>query len=117
MYRSQRRIFALTTAVIITLTALVLVVFSPLALQAIASFPNLDWGKLSNVGQTYGAVSALLAAIAIVGVALSVLLQLRETRFNRLESGRSRHHELLRMAMENPLYLGIFVYLQISHRA
>lgn len=92
----------------VTLAILAFVALSPFVLQAISNSSNLNWGKLSQIGQTYGAVSAFLAALALFGVAVSVLLQLRETRFNRLEAGRTRHHELISMALENPSYFDIF---------
>ena len=50
------------------------------------------------------------SALALIGVSFSVLLQLREVRFNRLEAGRTRHYELIRLAMENPSYFDIFQF-------
>jgi hypothetical protein len=85
-----------------------LVVASPLALQVIDSHSNANWPQLSNIGQTYGAVSALLAALALVGVAVSVLMQNRELRHDRWEAGRSRHFDIIRMALDDPLYRQVF---------
>jgi hypothetical protein len=90
------------------LAILALVVLSPLWLRAISTLPSVNWEELSNVGQTYGAVSAVVSALALIGVSVSILLQLREVRFNRLEAGRTRHYELVRLAMENPAYLDVF---------
>lgn len=115
--RRHRRAITRVSALAATFAILVAVAFSPLALRGISSFPNLDWGKLSNVGQTYGAVSAFLAGLALIGVAVSVLLQLRETRFNRLEAGRTRHHELIRLAMDNPSYFDLFASPAFSPNA
>jgi hypothetical protein len=106
--RRRRRVVARTVTSVTVLAILSFVVFSPLILRIIANIPNFNWGKLSSIGQTYGAVSAILAALALIGVSASVLLQLRETRFNRLEAGRARHYELIRLAMENPAYFNIF---------
>ena len=47
-------------------------VLSPFALTELAGF-KINWLKLSNVGQTYGAVSALLSSFALVGIAVSLL--------------------------------------------
>jgi hypothetical protein len=85
-----------------------LVIISPLALQVIDSHSNVNWSELSNIGQTYGAVSALLAALALVGVAVSVLMQNRELRHDRWEAGRSRHFDIIRMALDDPLYRQVF---------
>jgi len=101
--RRNRTFFPLVVAGIAS-ACLILVFLSPLALRAIASVPGMNWAKLSNVGQTYGAVSALLAALALVGVALSVLFQSRESRHARLDAARARQSELVRLAMDNPLY-------------
>jgi hypothetical protein len=98
----------------IALASLTLVILSPFALQALISIHHVNWLTLSNVGQTYGAVSALLAALALVGVALSVLLQVREARHNRVDAGRTRHYELVRMVMDNPLYFQAEAKLDIS---
>jgi TPR repeat protein len=91
--------------IVVVLAALVLVVVSPLAVRAISTIPGMRWQNLSNVGQTYGAISALVAALALVGVAVSIFIQARETRHGRVVAARTRHYELTRMAMENPLYM------------
>src|ERR1700749_4409180 len=102
-----------TTLIIGAVVALsLLVIISPLALRAIASSSNVNWTELSNVGQTYGAVSALLAALALGGVATSILMQNRELKHNRWEAGRSRHYEIMRMALDNPFYRQVFSMLE-----
>jgi len=59
-----------------------LVAVSPFALNLLS--PNAtDWTQLSLIGQTYGAASALLAVIALLGVAVSLLMQAREARASR----------------------------------
>ncbi len=90
--------------VCITIAISTLVITSPLAPRAIALIPNISWPELSNIGQTYGAVSALLAALALVGVATSVLTQNHELRHSSWESGRARHLEITRMALDDPRY-------------
>ncbi|MFZ4185655.1 hypothetical protein ACOZCG_31870, partial [Streptomyces pseudogriseolus] len=44
-----------------------LIVSTPFVLTALAP-ANTDWGKLSDISQTYGAVSVVLSAIALAGV-------------------------------------------------
>ncbi|MEV4456717.1 DUF6082 family protein [Microbispora sp. NPDC049633] len=50
------------------------------------------------VGQTYGAASALLSALALTGVSASLALQAKESRAARKDSGRNHHLRLIRMA-------------------
>jgi hypothetical protein len=88
----------------IALASLILVALSPFALQAIASLGGINWQKLSNVGQTYGAMSALLAALALVGVAVSVSLQVRQSYHSRVQAADQRHHELMRLALDDPRF-------------
>jgi hypothetical protein len=88
--------------------SVILVALSPLALHLVTSFGTPNWAELSNVGQTYGAVSALLSALALLGVAGSVFLQARETRYNRWAAGRAHHYELIRLALDDPLYRQVF---------
>ena len=55
-----------------------LVLISPLYLRQLSQLRGIDWTKLSNVGQTYGAASAILSAVALVGISLSLLVQARQ---------------------------------------
>jgi hypothetical protein len=104
------------TIIAASVAGLVVILISPLALQAIASVFNLNWVKLSNIGQAYGAISALIAGFALVGVAASVFLQARETRFNRRSDERVRHFELMRMAVEDPFYRQVFALPEMSEK-
>ncbi|HWE87850.1 MAG TPA: DUF6082 family protein [Pseudonocardiaceae bacterium] len=81
-----------------------LVVVSPWALRAIGG-SNLDWNRLSSIGQTYGAVSAIIAAVALLGVVASLVVQRREAKAARINAQRNHHVDLMRMAMEDPLYM------------
>lgn len=110
MRRRSRRMLSSVTTLVCIIVILALVVLSPVGLREISVLPGLNWVELSNIGQTYGGVSALLSALALIGVSVSVLLQLREVRFSRLEARRTRHYELTRLAMEDPSYQKIFVF-------
>lgn len=76
---------------------------SPLALGTVGAFSD-DWEGLSLIGQTYGAASAVLAGLALAGVAATLVAQTRETRVSRELAVRDSTSELLRMAMDNPEY-------------
>jgi Family of unknown function (DUF6082) len=108
MNRAHARATSVALLIGIVIAVLTLVIVSPLALRAIALIPNMSWPELGNIGQTYGAVSALLAALALVGVAAAVLTQNRDLRHSRWESARARHFEIIRMALDDPLYRQVY---------
>jgi Family of unknown function (DUF6082) len=112
-YRHNRPGFV-ALIVCATLLSLILVTLSPFALREIVSLPGMDWARLSNVGQTYGAISALTAALALAGVAISIGMQAREARYDRWEAGHARHFEIMRIAMEDPLYRQVFAFPKVS---
>jgi hypothetical protein len=98
--RSHFPLVLITTLAVLggaALTAL-----SPLALREMTHLSNIDWEQLSYVGQTYGAASALLSALALTGIALSLTLQARELRTARKDSERNHHFRLMEMAMTSP---------------
>ncbi|WP_131101350.1 DUF6082 family protein [Streptomonospora litoralis] len=89
--------------VLVVVAVVGLVGLSPLALGLVRGISG-DWEGLSVVGQTYGAASALLAGLALVGVVATLVVQARETRMARELALRDSNSELLRMAMENEEY-------------
>ncbi|MDP4500621.1 DUF6082 family protein [Nonomuraea turcica] len=64
--------------------------------------PASRWALLSEVGQAYGSVAALISAAALAGVALSVDMQARTTRIAALQGLRTRQFEIARLVIENP---------------
>ncbi|MEO3857593.1 DUF6082 family protein [Acrocarpospora sp. B8E8] len=80
-----------------------LVVSSPFFLAALGARRG-DWTLLSDIGQTYGAASALVAVFALVGVAFSLIVQSREAKAAREQALRALHADLMKMAMDDPLY-------------
>ncbi len=95
--------FTVATAVLV-LVAIGLVVGSPWAL-GVLNGSDLDWARLSDIGQTYGTISAIVAAVALLGVVSSLIIQAREARAARLNAHRGYHAELMRMAMDDPRYM------------
>jgi Family of unknown function (DUF6082) len=61
-----------------------------------------DWITLSNVGQAYGGVSAILSGLAFCGIACSIFLQWRQNRLTQLTASRERQFELVKLAMADP---------------
>jgi Family of unknown function (DUF6082) len=96
-----RRLLMATGIVIASIVFLALVILSPLALRAVASPFGLNWSNLSDVGQTYGAVSALITALALGGVVISLLYQARDVSATRSQAIRTFQFELLRMELED----------------
>jgi hypothetical protein len=58
--------------------------------------------QLSNIGQTYGAVSAILSSLALGGILASLLYQARDTRNAREQTARTLQLELIRMELNDP---------------
>lgn len=73
------RTVTLAMSVVAIVGAMGLVVASPLALPALDGSGE-DWEKIGDIAQAYGAVSALLSGLAVVGVAASLSLQAARRR-------------------------------------
>ncbi|MQA26846.1 MAG: hypothetical protein GEU94_15610 [Micromonosporaceae bacterium] len=69
------RLGLISVLTLLATVAAIMVLLSPLALPLLGDDGGTDWSLLSNIGQTYGAVSALLAALALGGVVGSLVLQ------------------------------------------
>jgi len=64
------------------------------------------WTRLSEIGQTYGAISAVLSALALGAVAASLFIQARQARANEIQAVRGYHLELVRVQLDDlPTYL------------
>ncbi|MER7171411.1 DUF6082 family protein [Streptomyces mesophilus] len=84
-----------------TAAVLAVIVTTPFLLDAVAP-DGLDWGRLSDVSQTYGAVSVFLSAAALLGVIASLAYQARQTRIAHEETQRSTHRELILQSINDP---------------
>ncbi|MEV3857630.1 DUF6082 family protein [Streptomyces sp. NPDC050095] len=100
----RSRTMTLVLAVFAIVCSMGLVVISPLALPALDGRGE-DWQKISNIAQAYGAVSALLSGLAVIGVIVSLILQAREGKASRVQTARAAHTDLIKTAIENPDYL------------
>ncbi|GAA3387180.1 hypothetical protein GCM10020369_28730 [Cryptosporangium minutisporangium] len=72
-----------------------------LAIVALNRSSEAELVKLSNIGQAFGALSALLSGIALVGVVISIRAQLQDVAVARAQSVRDLHLELSRMALDD----------------
>lgn len=96
--RSRTAIITLLTTVLVATIA----VASPAALALIDLGWKPDWRHLADIGQAYGAASAIFSALAVAGVAASLIYQARALRLARIQAIRSTHRELLTHAMSQP---------------
>lgn len=106
--RTVGRGFITTLLIIAVGSALGAVALSPVVVERIGDASDAQWQRLSNVGQAYGAASAMLSVFALLGVAVSLILQSRENRAAREQARRALHFELLKMAMDDPFYLRVW---------
>lgn len=99
--RWSYRLGILSAAVFGTLLMLGLVVVSPVAMRAIVSGEP-TWGALSEVGQAYGAISAVLSALAFCGIAVSLFLQWRQSKISQMIVMRERQFDLIQLSLTDP---------------
>ena len=97
----MRRGLRIILTALACLIALSLVALSPFAITRLGGLSK-DWGELSNIGSTYGAISALLSSLALGAVVVSLLYQARAGHTAREQSIRSLQQQLIRMEMEDP---------------
>jgi uncharacterized membrane protein len=99
--RIARRPNSVAITLLVVLLFIALISVSPLALGAFRGATT-QWERLSFIGQTYGAASAIVSVLALVGVVLTLGYQARETKRAREETRRQAISDLLKMAMEDP---------------
>jgi hypothetical protein len=81
--------------------ALTVVLLSPLALEEISSSKGVDWNRLSDIGAAYGFTSAIVSALALAGVAVSLIVQDRQARAEQVQGIRSYYLELVRLELDD----------------
>jgi hypothetical protein len=99
--RTGRQPYTVVVTLLIVLFGVALISLSPLALGTFRG-ATAQWERLSFIGQTYGAASAIVSVFALVGVVLTLGYQARETKRAREETRRQAIADLLKMAMEDP---------------
>lgn len=104
--RTRSRVVFAVAVLLVSLLGLGFVVLSPLFLQELGNAITADWTRLSEIGQTYGAASAILAMLALGGIAVSLIFQARQARTDQVQGIRQLHLELMRMTLDDPaMYL------------
>ncbi|WP_432171828.1 DUF6082 family protein [Streptomyces sp. 1222.5] len=65
----------------------------------------MNWGRLSDVSQTYGGLSILISTAALIGVVLSISHQARQVRIEHQEAQRTAHRELILWSLSHTEFL------------
>lgn len=81
---------------VIVLTAVALIGISPIALGVFGGATD-KWERLSFIGQTYGAASAIVSVLTLAGIVFTLSHQAREVRLAREETRRQAISDLLKM--------------------
>jgi Family of unknown function (DUF6082) len=97
--RNHRTVTIVITAAAVFVVALVIV--SPILMRLVAG--GAGWTDAGNIGQAYGGAAAILAALAFIGIAVSVVLQWHATEIQRTSVARERQFELARLDFEYPV--------------
>lgn len=88
----------LVAAAAAVLAALLL---SPFVLEGISGSKGVDWNRLSQIGAAYGFTSAVVSALALAGVAASLMVQNRQARAEQVQGIRSYYLELVRLELDD----------------
>lgn len=71
-------------------------------LRPFSGVPVKAWTIAGSLGEAYGAASALLSGIALLGIVGSLLYQARQNRTQQQQFVRSLQFDLFRMSIEDP---------------
>jgi hypothetical protein len=88
---SRRTLFSY---IVVAIAISILTVSSPLLLHFLSSRAAIDWSVVSQIGESYGFVSAIFSALAFGAVALSMQRQTQEAKALRAETRRATHNQL-----------------------
>jgi hypothetical protein len=95
-----RRLLVMMIAALAFALAMVSVLSFPLLLGRLFTSVD-DYSRISDIGQAYGAASAVISAVAL-GVV--VLGQYRQAHRDRLQALSAMTDELVQLAMDEPMY-------------
>lgn len=105
-----RNVHRLVLWLTIVLASAALIPTSVLLLSLVEKYFQVDWARLSDIGQALGIASALLSGGALIAVVVSIRLQAQQTQVMQFQSVRAMRMELLRTAMDNEAYLPVWGY-------
>lgn len=96
--RSRRTVLAIGIGA--TVLVIGMVVASPWLLCLVVGGGS-SWTNVGNVGQAYGGAAAILAALAFMGIGVSVVVQWHAADLQRAAIARERHFELTKLSIEH----------------
>jgi hypothetical protein len=82
-----------------------------MGLRLISTEKGINWARLSSIGRTYGAISAVISGVALAGIVVSLFLQTRELDLTREQMFRNYHLDLVRFSVENPRFISSWGYV------
>lgn len=95
-----RRLRLIVAATVAFAVGMVGVLFLPVVVGRLFASEG-DYSRLSNIGQAYGAASAVISAVAL---SMVVLGQHRQAHRARLQALSEMTDELVQLAMDEPMY-------------
>jgi hypothetical protein len=93
-------------AAIVLATLIILYFILPIPLLLLSNI-DVDWNRLSAIGQSYTAGATLLSALALLGIAWSLRLQIKQTDIVQGQATRQFQNDLLQLAMSDPIYASV----------
>ncbi|MEU6715515.1 DUF6082 family protein [Nonomuraea sp. NPDC046802] len=103
MTRRARRTILIVSIALGVLLSTALLLLAPVAMGSLVKvIPGLDWALLSAIGQAYGSVAALLTALSLAGVVVSILVQARSVRVASEQTWRTTQLELAKLCIDDP---------------
>jgi hypothetical protein len=97
---ASRRLLGASIAALAFAMAMVSVLLFPLVLGRFYTADG-DYSRMSDIGQAYGAASAVISAAALGAVLMGQYRQVNRTRLQALHDGMD---ELVQLAMDEPMY-------------
>lgn len=95
---------ALALSLIAFVVAMAAVVASPVILAAVFAPIGPNYSAIGDVGQAYGAASAIVAGFALFVVMVSVMVQYRQLKALQSQAHAESNEKLVMLAMEHPVY-------------
>lgn len=111
MHGSIHRSLRTVSIIALIVGGILLILISPMGLRLISTTKGVNWARLSSIGQTYGAISAVISGVALAGIAVSLFLQARELDLTREQMFRTYHLDLVRFSIENPPFIASWGYV------
>ena len=97
--------------VVLVLVLSVVVATALLSLTVLVALGKLpvDWPRLSDIGQSFGGISAVLTAVGLLAISWSAALQARQTKISVMQSARQMQFNLMVTALADPACARLFV--------